>query len=63
MNLANGIEGEPDGVGNYVFDENDLLDITDPLGSGSGAGSALIIKNRVTRVDRVVFGDGQTTAG
>ena len=34
MNLANGIEGEPNGVGNYVFCENNPLDIRDPLGLG-----------------------------
>jgi len=32
MNLANGIEGEPNGVGNYVFCNNDPLDNVDPLG-------------------------------
>jgi RHS repeat-associated protein len=32
MNLANGIEGEPDGVGNYVFCRNDPVNSTDPTG-------------------------------
>jgi len=32
MNLANGIEGEPNGVGNYVFCNNNPLDVRDPLG-------------------------------
>jgi len=48
MNLANGIEGEPNGVGNYVFANNNPLDVRDPLGL-AGSEQTLLPETAETR--------------